>query len=113
MAAVHPNDRLLIIDRKLFRDDLTKLFVGVVEDYEEGVVRMHGYSYHINPYQIGTERRAEERVRIVSLHGTDICYVLPRELNITQVAVKHTTKSVTLSDGQVWTLDLTDYLTRA
>ncbi|HLH77000.1 MAG TPA: hypothetical protein VKV28_09375 [Candidatus Binataceae bacterium] len=113
MATVHPNDRLLIIDRKLFRDDLTRFFVGVVEDCEEGVVRMHGYSYHINPYQMGSEKRVDERTRIVSLHGTDLCYVLPRELNIAQVAVTHTTKSVILSDGQAWSLDLTDYMTRA
>jgi hypothetical protein len=112
MAAVHPNDRLLIIDRKLFREDLTRFFVGVVEDCEEGVVRMHGYSYQINPYQIGPEKRGDERIRIFSLHGTDICYVLPRELNIAQLAVTHTAKSVTLSDGQAWSLDLTDYLAR-
>jgi|SRR5579875_1098979 hypothetical protein len=112
MAAIHPNDRLLIIDRKLFRDDVTNLFVGVVEEYEEGVVRLRGYSYHINPYEIGTEKRAGERVRVVSVGGGDVIYVLPREMNITQVEVRRSPKSLILSDSQLVTMDLTDYLTR-
>lgn len=110
MAAIHPNDRLLIIDRKLFRDDVTNLFVGVVEEYEEEVVRLRGYSYHISPYEIGTEKRAGERVRVVSLSCGDIIYVLPRELNVTHVEVRRSPKSLVLSDNQTVTMDLTDCL---
>lgn len=112
MAVVHPNDRLLIVDRKLFRDDVTNLFVGVVEDYAEGVVRVRGHAYHINPYEMGTEKRAEERVRIVSVNIGDTFYVLPRELNIAQVEIKRSPRSLILTDGQTLTMDLTDCLTR-
>ena len=27
MASVHANDRILVVDRKLFRDDVTNMFV--------------------------------------------------------------------------------------
>ena len=47
MSAVHSNDRVLVVDRKLFRDDVTNMFVGVVEHYEEGFVRARGYAYQL------------------------------------------------------------------
>lgn len=112
MAAVHSNDRILVVGRRLFRDDVTNMFVGVVEDYEEGSVRVRGYAYNINPYELGTEKRAEERVRIVSLNSGDIIYVLPRELNVGQTQIKRSPKSLVLTDGQSFTMDLTDFLAR-
>jgi hypothetical protein len=112
MAAVHSNDRILVVDRKLFRDDLTNMFVGVVEDYEEGFIRARGYAYHIHPYEMGAERRADERVRLVSLYSGDLVYVLPRELNLAQIQIRRSPKSLILTDGQSFTMDLTDCLAR-
>ncbi len=112
MAAVHSNDRILVIDRKHFRDDVTNMFVGVVEEYEEGIVRMRGYAYHIHPYEMGTERRAEERVRLVALSSGDVVYVLPRDLNVSQIQIRRSPKSLVLTDGQSFTMDLTDCLAR-
>ena len=112
MAAVRSNDRILVVDRKLFRDDVTNIFVGVVEDYEEGFVRARGYAYHIHPYEMGTERRADERVRLVSLYSGDVVYLLQRELNIAQVEIRRSPKSLILTDGQSFTMDLTDCLAR-
>ena len=40
MATVKAHDRILVVDRKLFRDDNTRLFIGVVEDYDGGVAGM-------------------------------------------------------------------------
>jgi hypothetical protein len=112
MAAVQCNDRVLVIDRKLFRDDVTNMFVGVVEDYEEGFVRARGYAYHIHPYEMGTERRAEERVRLISLYSGDVIYVLPLELNIAQIQIRRSPKTLILTDGQSFSMDLTDCLAR-
>jgi hypothetical protein len=112
MASVHSNDRILVVDRKLFRDDVTNMFVGVVEDYEDGFARARGYAYHIHPYEMGTERRAEERVRLVSLYSGDVVYVLPRELNVAQIQIRRSPKSLILTDGQSFTMDLTDCLAR-
>jgi hypothetical protein len=62
MPAVRLDDRIVVVDKKLFRDDNVRIFVGIVEEYDEGVVRARGMSYHVNPYEIaGTERASEER----------------------------------------------------
>lgn len=114
MALVQTRDRILVVDRKLFRDDNTRLFIGVVEDHDAGVVRLRGYAYHINPYEVaGTERRAEERVRIVSLSAGDIVYVLPKDVDIASLQVRRSPKSLMLADGHSLMVDLSEWLYRA
>jgi len=112
MPALLSNDRVLVVDRKLFRDDVTNMFVGVVEDYEDGFVRARGYAYHIHPYEMGTERRAEERMRVFSLYSGDVIYLLPHNLDIAQIQIKRTPKTLILTDGQSFQMDLTDCLAR-
>jgi hypothetical protein len=113
MPAVREGDRVVIIDKKLFRDDNTRIFVGIVEEYDEAVLRARGYSYHVNPYEIaGTERAGEERVRLASLNGDSQFYLLPRDVDISRIQLKRSPKAMVLTDGAI-TLDLTDWMLRA
>ena len=80
MAAIGEGDRIVLIDRRLFKDDNTRIFVGIVEDYAIGVlVRARGFVFHVSSYEVaGQERRGEERVRVFSMGSGDIVYLLPR-----------------------------------
>src|SRR3982074_3696590 len=81
MPTITNGDRMLIIDRRLFKDDNTRLFVGVVEDYDTAPLRVRGFPFHLNPYEVsGAERHGEERVRIVSMTAGEPIYLLPRGL---------------------------------
>jgi hypothetical protein len=114
MPALRENDRVLIIDRKLFKDDNTRLFVGVVEEYDEMAIRVRGFPFHLSPYEIsGTERHGDERVRIISLGGGDLIYILPRELDISRLQLRRSPKSLMLTDGEGLSLDLSEWLVRA
>ncbi len=113
MSLVQAGDRMLVVDRKLFNDDNTRLFIGVVENHDGEVVRLRGYAYHINPYEVtGTERRAEERVRVVSLSAGDIVYVLPHEVDIATLQVRRSPKQLLLTDGKSLMFDLSEWLYR-
>ena len=114
MPAVRDGDRVVIIDRKLFRDDNTRIFVGVVEEYDDGVVRARGYGFHVSPYEVaGTERHGEERLRVVALSGNDHFYLLPRETDIAKLQLKRSPKSLVLTDNVALTVDLSEWLLRA
>jgi hypothetical protein len=113
MPALHDNDRVLIIDRKLFKDDNTRLFVGVVEEYDESAIRVRGYPFHLSPYEIsGAERHGDERIRIVPLAAGDLIYLLPRELDISKVQLRRSPKSLILNAGEAMSLDLSEWLLR-
>jgi hypothetical protein len=113
MPALRDNDRVLIIDRKLFKDDNTRLFVGVVEEYDETAIRVRGFPFHLSPYEIsGSERHGDERVRIVSLSAGDLIYLLPRQLEISRLQLRRSPKSLMLTDGEAMSLDLSEWLVR-
>ena len=113
MAAIGEGDRLLIVDKRLFKDDNTRLFVGVVEEFAGETLRCRGFSFHVSPYEVsGAERRGEERVRIITLAAGDIIYVLPREQDLTRLQLKRSPKSMQLTDG-TFAMDLSDFMLRA
>jgi hypothetical protein len=112
MAIVTEGDRILVIDKRLFKDDNTRLFVGVVEEFATNVIRARGFSFHVSPYEVsGAERRGEERVRVITLFAGDIVFVLPRDQDLTRLQLKRSPKSMQLTDG-TFALDLSDFMLR-
>jgi hypothetical protein len=113
MPALHDNDRVLIVDRKLFKDDNTRLFVGVVEEYDEATIRVRGVPFHLSPYEIsGAEPHGDERVRIIALNAGDLIYLLPRAVDVSKVQLRRSPKSLILTDGGAMSLDLSEWLVR-
>ena len=113
MASFGEGDRIVLIDRRLFKDDNTRIFVGVVEQADGALIRARGFSFHVSAYDVaGQERRGEERVRVFSMGAGDIEYQLPRELDTSRLMLKRSPKSMTLSDGE-YAMDLSDFLLRA
>ena len=83
MPAIRDGDHILVIDRKLFHDDNTRFFVGVVEEYDDRVIRLRGFPFHLSPYEVtGVERHGEQRVRVLSMSGDILLYMLPRETDL-------------------------------
>ncbi len=112
MPAFREGDRVVVIDRRLFRDDNTRVFVGIVEEFDESVIRARGFVFHVNPYEVaGSERRGEERTRVVSLAAGDIIYLLPREQDVSKLQLRRSPKSMSLTDG-TYAMDLSDFLLR-
>ncbi|MEA2678288.1 MAG: hypothetical protein QOK03_10 [Candidatus Binataceae bacterium] len=113
MAAIGEGDRIVLIDRRLFKDDNTRIFVGNVEETDGTLVRARGFVFHVSSYEVaGQERRGEERIRVFSMGAGDIVYLLPKNLDISKLMLKRSPKSMTLSDG-TYALDLSDFLLRA
>jgi len=104
---------VLVIDRKLFKDDNVRMFVGVVEAIEAGALRAKGFPFHLNPYEItATELPRDPRVRLVSLTAGELVYLLPREIDLARLQLRRSPKALTLTDGQHFALDLSEWLER-
>lgn len=113
MPTIGEGDRVLIIDRKLYKEDNMRLFVGVVEARDDTTMRVAGYPFHLNPYEIsGSERHGDLRVRIVSLAAGDLIYVMERELDVAKLQLRRSPKSLMLTDGEAMSLDLSEWLVR-
>jgi hypothetical protein len=113
MAAIGEGNRIVLIDRRLFKDDNTRIFVGLVEETDGLLIRARGFVFHVSSYDVGgQERRGEERVRVFSMGAGDVVYLLPEGQDISRLMLKRSPKSMTLSDGQ-YAMDLSDFLLRA
>ena len=113
MAALGDGDRIVLIDRRLFKDDNTRIFVGIIEQTDGDMVRVRGFAFHVSPYDVaGQERRGEERERVFSMGSGDIVYLLPKDRDIARLMLKRSPKSMTLSDGE-YSMDLSDFLLRS
>lgn len=113
MPAIRDGDKILVVDRKIFHDDNTRFFVGVVEEYDDGVVRVRGYPFHLSPYEVtGVERHGEERVRVIAIAGDILLYLLPRETEVAKMQMRRSPKSLQMTDGGAVTIDLTEWLMR-
>ncbi len=113
MAVISEGDRILVVDKRVFRDDNTRLFVGVVEEFAQDVIRARGFSFHVSPYEVsGSERRGEERVRLITPAAGDIIYVLAREQDLAKLQLKRSPKSMQLTDGLHFAMDLSDLMLR-
>jgi hypothetical protein len=113
MPAIRQGDRVVVIDRRLFRDDNTRIFVGIIEEFDESVIRARGFVFHVSPSEVaGAEKRGEERVRVMSLGAGDLMFMLPREQDISKLQLKRSPKSMSLTDG-TFAMDLSDFLLRA
>ena len=111
MPTIAERDRVLIIDRKLYKEDNMRLFVGVVEARDDLTIRVLGYPFHLNPYEIsGSERHGELRVRIVSLIAGDLIYVMSSELDVSKLQLRRSPKSLMLTDGEAMSMDLSEWL---
>jgi hypothetical protein len=114
MAVINEGDRVLVIDRRLFKDDNTRLFVGIVEEYDGSAIRVLGFPFHLNPYEIsGSERHGEARARIISLTAGDLVYLLPRDIEPDKLQLRRSPKSLMLTDNDQMSLDLSEWLTRS
>src|SRR5260370_36197198 len=61
MAAIGAGDSICLMDRRLFKDDNTRIFVGTVEETEGTLVRARGAVFHVSSYEVaGVVWRAGE-----------------------------------------------------
>src|SRR6266852_5166572 len=88
MPAIRDGDHILVIDRKLFHDDNTRFFTGV-------------------------ERHGEQRIRVLSMSGDILLYMLPRETELDKMQLRRSPKSLQMTDGGAVTIDLSESLMRA
>jgi hypothetical protein len=113
MQPIREGERIVVIEKRLFRDDNTRIFVAVVEDIAGDVIRARGFGYHVSPYEVaGMERRGEERVRLISIAAGDTVFILPPDQDISRLQLKRSPKSMNLTDG-TYAMDLSDFLLRA
>lgn len=102
-------EKVHIIHRRHFEKEPHRHFVGQVEAYENGVARVTGHLFTVDPVKFKFFRRPEPRTRIVSVAGGDVLVnVIPRNVDLDKIVYKQEAKAVRVTDGSSWHLDLSE-----
>ncbi len=103
-------DKLLVVHRRLFERDSSRFFVGHVEAYEAGVVRVTGYTFIREPVAGTVSRKNDVRTKLFSLSsGALMVYVLPRDLKVESVQLVAEESNLALTCDHKFRMDLSEW----
>ena len=106
-------EKIHVIHRRLFEKEPHRHFIGVVDEYENGVARVTGHVYTVDPVKFAFIRRAEKRTRIISVISGDLLVnIIPPSVDLEKIVYKQEAKSVRVTDGGDWHLDLSEFTWR-
>ena len=104
-----PGEKIHVIHRRRFDQEPHRHFVGVVNDYLEGVLRMTGHVYAVDTMTYQFIRRPEQRTRVVSVvSGEVIVNVIPVSVDLSKITYRQEGSAVRVSDGSDWHLDISE-----
>lgn len=106
-------EKIHVIHRRHFDKDPHRHFLGVVDAYENGIARVTGHMFTVDPIKFAYFRRPDTRTRIIALYSGDVLVnVVPASVDLEKVIYKHERKSVRVTDGANWNLEISDFAWR-
>lgn len=102
-------EKVHIIERRLFKEDARRHFVGEITRCTESNIRVIGYDWAIETMR-GFVRKPEKRERIMVLNEGLIINVIPRDVNIEDITYITTPqRNQMVTDGKKFSLDITEF----
>ena len=109
-SIVVPGDKLHVMTRRLFEQDIRRHFAGVVIAVAEDLCELEGYAFILRPMSNEFRRRPELRHRILSLAQADhIVNKIPREVEIKALEYRLLDRRLCVTDGAGFTLDINEF----
>jgi hypothetical protein len=102
-------EKVHIIERRLFREDAKRHFIGEVIGCTENSFRVTGYDWTIEAMR-GFVRKPEKRERIMVFNEGYIINIIPDEVNIEDIHYIVTAQQYhVVTDGKNFSLDITEF----
>ena len=106
-------EKIHVIHRRHFEKEPQRHFVGVVDHYDNGLARVTGHIFTVDSVKYVFYRRPEVRTRIVSLSSGDVLVnIIPPSVDLAKIVYKQEKKSVRVTDGSEWHMDISDFAWR-
>ena len=107
---IQSGDKLHVITRRLFPDDLRRHFVGEVSKAIGHMCVLQGYAYIFHSSTNEYRRRPERRTRIFSLaEANHIVNMLPRELDLASLEYRTIDGRLVVTDMKGFSLDINEF----
>jgi len=104
-------EKIMVITRRRFENDLRRHFIGEVVDVSETIVRVKGYAFVFDLLLSEFVKDEGHLTRVYPLIDADLVYnVLPREVNIEQIryTIKENQQHV-VTDGYSFEINVSEF----
>ena len=102
-------NKLLVTHRRLFERDAPRYFVGEVLAYEDGIVKLRGFSFVRDVSLSQLVRKEDPRTKLVPLaSGSFIAYVLPDDVDVSEVYIEWSHSNLLLRQGDRTLMNLAE-----
>jgi hypothetical protein len=101
-------EKVHIIERKYFPEDLQRHMVGEITQSSENNLRIKGYVWIRDPIK-GYIRKIGKRVRVVYPSDRTTINIIPQEVNIDEIKYLNVEKTLVVTDEKKFTLDITEF----
>jgi hypothetical protein len=109
-SVLNMGDKVHIITRRLFPDDIRRHFAGEVLEASGDQVRVEGYVFVYNQATNEYERRPDKRIRIFSLSGAGvIVIVLPKTVDLDALHYVFVNQRLKCTDGKEFSMDINEF----
>jgi G3E family GTPase len=101
-------EKVHIIERKYFPEDLQRHMVGEIIQSSESVLRIKGYVWIRDPIK-GFVRKTGKRDRVVYPSDRTTINIIPKEVDIGDIKYLNVEKTLVVTDGKNFSLDITEF----
>ena len=100
-------DKVMVAHRRLFHGDMAHYFIGRVDAYEAGLVKLTGHSFIRDLVTGRMIEKMEPRTKILSLSsGMLLIYLLPDQTALETVTFNWEEGRLVVTDGKGFTMNL-------
>ena len=104
-------EKVLVITRRLFAGDAKRHFVGSIERYDPGAMRVRGYAFYDSEKGSFVKRKSQ-RTRVFPLDNHVVVFVLPYDTELGAVHYEVVEGSgLVVTDGKQFKLEVNEFNT--
>ena len=109
-SVIDPGDKLHVVTRRLFADEVRRHFAGEVVRVSGNVCEVRGYAFVFRPGTNEYRRRPEQRSRVLSVADAGhLVNKLPADVDIEMLRYRVVEGRLTITDQQGFTLDINEF----
>lgn len=103
-------EKVLVVDRAYFREDLRRHFIGEVKKCTENAIRANGYTYVWDQEKGIFVRKPEHRERVIFPDEASTIFVIPSEVDIEEVHYETEQRmGLVVTDGKKFNLEMSEF----
>lgn len=103
-------DKVHVMTRRQFPDDLRRHFAGTVQAVSDHLARVEGYVFVYHAGKNEYEKRGEKRSRIIALsHAGNIINVIPNDVDVDSLRYGMVNNRLAITDGKSFALDINEF----